>query len=338
MTDHAIKDRSIADKHSSTAVLLVNLGTPDEPTTPAIRRYLKEFLSDRRVIEAPKLIWWFVLNLVILRFRPAKLITHYKKIWENGESPIRRITDLQVSKLQARLKQSTDLNNVKVAGAMTYGNPSLKDVLKQLQSEGYENILVLPLFPQYSATTTAAAWDALTKATSEMRNIPQIRFIKRYNKHPLYIEALASSVREHWKTTSRQAKLFFSFHGLPKAYVEKGDPYANECVETVELVTKALNLSDEEWALCYQSRVGVAEWLQPYTDETMKELGNTKLKGLDVICPGFSADCLETIEEIDEENRGYFEQAGGNDFHYIPALNDQDGHIDLIEALVKEHL
>ena len=331
-------DQLTTDKYSNTAILLVNLGTPDEPSTPAIRRYLKEFLSDRRVIEAPKLIWWFVLNLVILRFRPAKLITNYKKIWENGESPIRRITDQQVSKLQAKLNQSSDLNKVKVAAAMTYGNPSLKNVFKQLQDEGYENILVLPLFPQYSATTTAAAWDALARATSEMRNIPQIRFIKRYHTHPIYIEALATSVRRHWEETGRQAKLFFSFHGLPKAYVEKGDPYADECVETVELVTKALNLSDDQWALCYQSRVGVAEWLQPYTDEAMKELGNQKLKGLDVICPGFSADCLETIEEIDEENRDYFEQAGGSDFHYIPALNDQDVHIDLMEALVKEHL
>jgi protoporphyrin/coproporphyrin ferrochelatase len=338
MTDHLTTDRSITGNKSNTAVLLVNLGTPDEPSTPAIRRYLKEFLSDRRVIEAPKLIWWFVLNLVILRFRPAKLIANYKKIWKNGESPIRRITDQQVSKLQDRFNQSIDLNKVKVVAAMTYGNPSLKNVLKQLQGEGYENILVLPLFPQYSATTTAAAWDALARAISEMRDIPQIRFIKRYHKHPLYIEALATSVRQHWGKTGRQAKLFFSFHGLPKTYVEKGDPYADECVETVELVTKALNLSGEQWALCYQSRVGVAEWLQPYTDETMKELGNTKLKGLDVICPGFSADCLETIEEIDEENRDYFEQAGGSDFHYIPALNDQDIHIDLMEALVKEHL
>jgi len=333
MTQH-----SVTDSKSNTAVLLVNLGTPDEPSTPAIRRYLKEFLSDRRVIEAPRLIWWFVLNLVILRFRPAKLITNYKKIWENGESPIRHITDQQVSKLQARLKQSSHFNKVKVAAAMTYGNPSLKNVLKQLQDEGYENILMLPLFPQYSATTTAASWDALTRATSEMRNIPQIRFIKRYHTHPLYIEALATSVRQHWEKTGRQAKLFFSFHGLPKSYVEKGDPYASECVETVEHVTKALNLSDDQWCLCFQSRVGVAEWLKPYTDERMKELGETKLKGLDVICPGFSADCLETVEEIDEENRDYFEEAGGSDFHYIPALNDQDIHIDLIEALVKEHL
>lgn len=319
------------------AVLLVNLGTPDEPTAPAIRRYLKEFLSDPRVIETPRFIWWFVLNLIILRFRPSKLIEPYSGIWQGGESPIRRITNQQVSKLQQRL-DSNGGQQVKVAAAMTYGNPSFQTVLHELQNEGYEDILVLPLYPQYSATTTAASWDALSNALKSMRNIPQIHFIKRYYQHPLYIEALATSIRNHWNTTGRQAKLFFSFHGIPKSYSDKGDPYPEECINTAHLVAKALNLSDEEWQLSYQSRVGAAEWLKPYTDETMKALGKSNLKGLDVICPGFSADCLETIEEIDEENREYFEQSGGSDFHYIPALNDQDIHIDLLEALVKENL
>ncbi len=319
------------------AVLLVNLGTPDEPTAPAIRRYLKEFLSDTRVIETPRFIWWFVLNLIILRFRPAKLIEPYTGIWQDGESPIRRITNQQVSKLQQRLDKHLRAK-VKVAAAMTYGNPSFQTVLQELQNEGYEDILVLPLYPQYSATTTAASWDALSNALKTMRNIPQIHFIKRYYQHPLYIEALAASVRNHWNSTGRQAKLFFSFHGIPKSYSDKGDPYPEECINTAHLVAKALNLSDEEWQLSYQSRVGTAEWLKPYTDETMKALGRNNLKGLDVICPGFSADCLETIEEIDEENRGYFETSGGSDFHYIPALNDQDTHIDLLEALVKENL
>lgn len=319
------------------AVLLVNLGTPDEPTAPAIRRYLKEFLSDPRVIETPRFIWWFVLNLIILRFRPSKLIEPYSGIWQGGESPIRRITNQQVSKLQQRL-DSNGGQQVKVAAAMTYGNPSFQTVLQELQNEGYEDILVLPLYPQYSATTTAASWDALSNALKSMRNIPQIHFIKRYYQHPLYIEALATSIRNHWNTTGRQAKLFFSFHGIPKSYSDKGDPYPEECINTAHLVAKALNLSDEEWQLSYQSRVGAAEWLKPYTDETMKALGKSNLKGLDVICPGFSADCLETIEEIDEENREYFEQSGGSDFHYIPALNDQDIHIDLLEALVKENL
>lgn len=323
---------------SKKAVLLVNLGTPDEPTAPAIRRYLKEFLSDPRVIETPKVIWWFILNLIILRFRPAKLVEPYSGIWKDGESPIRRITHQQVNKLQQRLNQTPETAHIKVASAMTYGNPSFQTVLKELQSEGYEDILVLPLYPQYSATTTAASWDALSKALATMRDIPQIHFIKRYCQHPLYIEALANSVREHWKTTGRQAKLFFSFHGIPKSYVDKGDPYQSECITTAHLVAEALNLSEDQWQLSYQSRVGAAEWLKPYTDETMKALGKEQLNGLDVICPGFSADCLETIEEIDEENRGYFEESGGRDFHYIPALNDQDSHIDLLEALVKEHI
>jgi len=319
------------------AVLLVNLGTPDEPTAPAIRRYLKEFLSDPRVIETPRFIWWFVLNLIILRFRPAKLIKPYSGIWQGGESPIRRITNQQVCKLQKRLDNGAG-QHVKVVAAMTYGNPSFQTVLQELQNEGYEDILVLPLYPQYSATTTAASWDALSNALKTMRNIPQIHFIKRYYQHPLYIEALATSVRNHWNATGRQAKLFFSFHGIPKSYSDKGDPYPEECINTAHLVAKALNLSDEEWQLSYQSRVGAAEWLKPYTDESMKALGKSNLKGLDVICPGFSADCLETIEEIDEENREYFETSGGSDFHYIPALNDQDIHIDLLEALVKENL
>ncbi|UZE96600.1 ferrochelatase [Alkalimarinus alittae] len=323
---------------SKKAVLLVNLGTPDEPTAPAIRRYLKEFLSDPRVIETPRVIWWFILNLIILRFRPSKLVEPYSGIWQDGESPIRRITNQQVAKLQQRLNRNIQTQHVKVAAAMTYGNPSFQTVLKELQVDGYDDILVLPLYPQYSATTTAASWDALSRAIKKMRNIPQVHFIKRYCQHPLYIEALATTVRNHWESTGRQAKLFFSFHGIPKSYIDKGDPYQSECITTANLVAEALQLSDDQWQLCYQSRVGAAEWLKPYTDETMKALGNTKLKGLDVICPGFSADCLETIEEIDEENRGYFEAAGGSDFHYIPALNDQDIHIDLLEALVKENL
>ncbi|MCP5163182.1 MAG: ferrochelatase [Hahellaceae bacterium] len=323
-------------KRVPTAVLLLNLGTPDAPTKPAIRRYLKAFLSDPRVVEAPRLLWWLVLNLVILRFRPAKLVTNYQKIWTGGESPIRRITEQQAAKVQAHLQSAG--YPVTVYPAMTYGAPDIDTALDKIASEGIERVVVLPLFPQYSATTTAAAWDALHRATCHRRNLPEFRFIKRYHRHPLYTEALAQSVLDHWLSTGRQGKLLFSFHGIPKAYIEKGDPYLQDCQETVQAVVTQLGLSEEEWLVSFQSRVGREEWLTPYTDETMKKLGQQGVKGLDVICPGFSADCLETLEEIDEENRENFVRAGGSDYHYIPALNDNEAHIQLLATVVAEHL
>lgn len=320
----------------TTAVLLLNLGTPDAPEKKAIRRYLKEFLSDPRVVETPRLIWWLILNLIILPFRPGKLVANYRKLWRAGESPIRCITERQAQKVQAYLQRTG--HAIKVYPAMTYGNPGIGAALDQIEAEGIERVIVLPLFPQYSATTTAAAWDALHRATRVRRNIPAFSFIKRYHTHPLYIEALAQSILDHWLESGRNGKLLFSFHGIPKAYVDKGDPYFADCRETALAVTKQLGLAEHEWLMTFQSRVGAAEWLKPYTDETMRKLGKQGLQGLDVICPGFSADCLETLEEIDEQNREFFTHAGGHDFHYIPALNDNEAHIQLLARLITEQL
>jgi len=319
-------------------VLLVNLGTPDTPDQGSIRRYLKEFLSDPRVVEVPRLIWWVVLNLVILRFRPRKLVPDYQKIWQGEQSPLRKITKGQVSKLQTALDSNLGQGKIVVKPAMTYGNPSFETAFADMKAEGVEKVLVLPLYPQYSATTTAASYDAMSRTLAKIRNIPEIRFIKRYHRHDKYIHALAESVKAHWAKLGRQAKLFISFHGIPEEYVAKGDPYAADCLETTELLVNYLGLNSDEWLHCYQSRVGTKEWLKPYTDDSMKSLGKENQAGLDVICPGFSADCLETLEEIDGENREYFEQNGGSDYHYISALNDGDLHIDLLADLVKSNI
>jgi ferrochelatase len=328
----------LADGQSVTGILLVNLGTPDAPTSSAIRQYLQAFLSDSRVIEAPRWIWWLILNLVILRFRPRKLVHNYQRIWKEGESPIRSIGFQQATKLIEKLQLNLPDRRFQVEIAMTYGNPSLEEALDSFAAYQVKKIIVLPLYPQYSATTTAATWDALANCLAKRRDIPGIDFIRNYATHPLYIQGMAQSVRAHWEHTGRKAMLLMSFHGIPKAYVEKGDPYPLECVSTANALANALELKDDEWTMTYQSRVGVAEWLTPYTDDTMKRLGAAKQKGLDVICPGFSSDCLETLEEIDVENRQYFESAGGTDFHYIPALNDSEAQIKLIEAIVRARL
>ncbi len=318
------------------AVILLNLGTPDEPSVPAIRGYLKEFLSDPRVVETPRLLWWLILNLFILRFRPAKLVHNYQKIWTAEGSPIRAISEQQARLLEAHLDKGD--YSVKVYSAMTYGRPSIASALQEMAREGIERLVVLPLFPQYSATTTAAAWDALHAATRTMRNLPEIRFVKRYHEEPRYIEALAQSVLDHWLATGRSGKLLFSFHGIPRAYADKGDPYPQDCAATAAAVARQLGLAEGDWLVSFQSRVGREPWLMPYTDETVKRLGQEGLQGLDVICPGFSADCLETLEEIEVENREIFTRAGGSDFHYIPALNASEAHIHALAAVVAAHL
>jgi len=327
-----------ANKSLKTGVLLVNLGTPDAPDKKSIKRYLKEFLSDPRVVETPRLLWWCILNLIILTFRPSKLVPDYQDIWHEGKSPLRAVTDQQVARLQSTLDRTLGQNKISVKPAMTYGSPSFDEAFSQLKSEGIEKIVVLPLYPQYSATTTAATFDAMSRALQKIRNIPEIRFIKRYHDHPLYIEALAQSVEQHWQAEGRKARLLLSFHGIPQEYVDQGDPYAEDCAETTRLLVKRLQLNTDEYLQTYQSRVGNKPWLKPYTDDTMKALGQQKQHGLDVICPGFSADCLETLKEIDEENREYFENNGGQDYHYITALNDSETHISMLEALVLDNI
>jgi len=316
-------------------VLLVNLGTPDAPTPKAIRKYLFEFLSDRRVIETPKFIWWPILLGIILPLRPRILRHSYELMWQagGGDSPLRNITEQQKTALHQRLGQEDNDANFHVEYGMTYGKPSIQSALDRLPLDRLDKLIVLPLFPQYSATSSAACFDVLAKALQQCRNIPSLVFLKDYHDDSNYIAALAQSVRHHWQVQGRQARLLFSFHGIPQAYVDKGDPYREQCETTANLVAQQLQLKKQDWSISFQSRVGKAQWLKPYTDKILIQLGSEKLNNIDVICPGFSVDCLETLEEIDMQNRAFFEKAGGTGFHYIPALNASADFIEVLKNL-----
>lgn len=316
------------------AILLVNLGTPDEPTAPAVRRYLKQFLSDPRVIEIPQFLWAIILNLFVLPSRPKRVAAAYASVWE-GDSPIRRILAQQVEKLQSRLDGSLAPFEVSVHSAMTYGNPGLPDVMDSLRSEGVDHFVILPLFPQYSATSGGAVYDAVTKWSLKQRNLPNLTIVKDYFAHPLYIKALADSIRRFQAVHGKPEKLMFSFHGIPQPYADKGDPYPKRCKCTAAQVAQELGLAEDEWIISFQSRFGKQEWVKPYTDVTLEEWGKAGVRSVQVVSPAFSADCLETLEELAMENRDNFINAGGKEYHYIPALNDDEAHIDLMEALAK---
>ena len=316
------------------AILLVNLGTPDEPTAPAVRRYLKQFLSDPRVIEIPQFLWAIILNLFVLPSRPKRVAAAYASVWE-GDSPIRRILAQQVKKLQSRLDGSLAPFEVSVHSAMTYGNPGLPDVMDSLRSEGVDHFVILPLFPQYSATSGGAVYDAVTKWSLKQRNLPNLTIVKDYFAHPLYIKALADSIRRFQAVHGKPEKLMFSFHGIPQPYADKGDPYPKRCKCTAAQVAHELGLTEDEWIISFQSRFGKQEWVKPYTDVTLEEWGKAGVRSVQVVSPAFSADCLETLEELAMENRDNFINAGGKEYHYIPALNDDEAHIDLMEALAK---
>lgn len=313
------------------AVILVNLGTPDAPTAKAVRRYLKEFLWDDRVIKRNP-IWWLVLNGIVLTLRPKRVAKLYESIWE-GDSPIRTIGYKQQEKLQTLLG-----DNVHVELAMTYGNPSFKHSLEKLNAQGFENIIVLPLYPQYSATTTGAIYDQVAKFIKSQRNLPAIHLIKDYHQNSFYIDALAKKIEDFWQKNGRSEKLLFSFHGIPKVYVEKGDPYREQVEKSVKLMVEKLNLKEDEYQLCFQSRFGPTEWLQPYTDKTLEAWAKDGIRSVDVVCPAFSADCLETIEEIAEENKEIFMENGGEQYRYISALNDDAQHIEMMAKLVTPFL
>ncbi len=318
-------------------VLLVNLGSPDSPSESAVRRYLGEFLWDPRVIEAPRPLWWAILHGVILRFRPRKTAAMYKKIWTDEGSPLITISRQQAQKLEQTLKDKIR-GNVLVDVAMRYGNPSIKDALRGLRAGGARRILVLPMYPQYSATTTASVFDAVTSELQSWRWLPDMRFINSYHDSPGYIDALAKSILNHWNQRERKPEmLIFSFHGVPKRYVDNGDPYFCHCQKTARLVAEKLLLKESKYKVTFQSRVGREEWLQPYTDITLKQLAHSGVKSIDVVCPGFSADCLETLEEINMENREIFLSRGGTDFDYIPCLNATDTHINALAELVVQH-
>ncbi|MCB1754036.1 MAG: ferrochelatase, partial [Gammaproteobacteria bacterium] len=301
-------------------ILVVNLGTPDAPDTPSVRRYLKEFLSDPRVIETPRWLWWPILNLVILRIRPARSAEGYKAVWTEQGSPILAISRQQTALLQEQMND-IDGAEVFVELAMRYGQPSVKAGLDRLQQQGVSKLLVLPMYPQYCAATTASVFDAVSDQLQRRRWIPETRFINQYYQRPDYISALAASVRESWEKHGKGEKLVLSYHGIPKAYIDKGDPYLSQCEHTTALLQEALQLTDDEVLTVFQSRVGRQEWLKPYCDETLKALPASGVKSIDIISPAFSADCLETLEELEVENRAYFMQAGGERYQYIPALN-----------------
>lgn len=324
------------------AVVLMNLGTPAAPTPQAIRCYLREFLSDKRVVEIPRLLWYPILYGIILPFRPRRTAVGYRQLWqEYGDSPLRVISAQQVSALQSYVEQSCRQNGDDMPLlrlAMTYGEPSLPRVIDELSGQGVEHILVLPLYPQYSATTTGPIYDRVADIFQTRRNIPSIGVLKQYFDHPLYIAALAQSVRAHWQRHGRAQRLLMSFHGIPRRNVERGDPYRTQCEATAQLLAQSLGLRAEDWSLSFQSRLGRAEWLQPYTSVVMQQLGAQKTASLDVICPAFATDCLETLEEIALENRHVFERAGGGEFRYIPCLNATAAHMELLAQLIAENL
>ena len=319
-----------------TAIVLVNLGTPDAPDTPSVRRYLKQFLSDPRVVEIPKAVWWFILNGIILPIRSKKSAEKYATIWTKDGSPLKLHTARQALLLRGLLGEQG--HDVEVAYAMSYANPALPDVLNKLKQDGCDRILILPAYPQYSATTTASIFDAVTKHYHAVRNVPELRFIKHYHDDALYIEALKQSVLKHWETNGRGQKMVLSFHGVPKRTLMRGDPYHCECYKTARLLSTALGLAPDELLVTFQSRFGKAEWLQPYTAPTLIKLAKEGLQRVDVMCPGFTSDCLETLEEISLEAKHDFLEAGGKEFHYIPCVNDSPAMIVALAGIASNHL
>ncbi len=318
-------------------VLVTNLGTPDAPTPSALRRYLAEFLSDPRVVELPRPLWWLILHGIILRIRPRRSAAAYASVWQPEGSPLLIHTAKQAEGIREVLKKKYGPDIV-VGFAMRYGNPSIPRVLDEMQQQGVRKLVVLPLYPQYSASTSASTFDAIAKNFSKRRWLPDLRFISHYPDYPPYIEAMARHIESHWSNHGRNQKLVLSYHGVPLKYLTKGDPYHCECHKTSRLLAERLGLTKAEYMTTFQSRFGKEEWLKPYTDETLKALPGQDVKSIDVFCPGFSSDCLETIEEIDEENRGYFMAAGGEGFSYITALNATPGHIDALIQLIEENL
>jgi ferrochelatase len=317
-------------------VLLVNLGTPEAPTSAAVRAYLKEFLSDRRVVDVPKWLWWPVLNGVILRIRPPRVAKAYASIWTDEGSPLMSISRAQQRALKAALAEEYGCD-IPVALAMTYGRPSMEDAGRELRQAGAERLVILPLYPQNSSSTTAAVHDRYARALAPCPHVPASRWITDYHQHPQYIGALADSVRRYWDEHGRPDRLMMSFHGIPKRYETKGDPYPSQCRATAAAVAQALELADDEWICSFQSRFGREEWVKPYTDHTLEEWGKAGVGRVDVISPAFAADCLETLEELEVENREVFMEAGGKEYHYIPCLNDSADHINMMVSLVREN-
>jgi len=320
-----------------TAVLLINLGTPDAPTQQAVRRYLKQFLSDPRLVEIPRAIWLPILHGFVLNTRPRKSAQKYASIWTSEGSPLKVHTEKQAKLLRGYLGLKVRMP-LTVEFAMRYGHPSIADALARLKSEGCERVLVLPMYPQYAAASTASALDQVAEFLQRTRDVPEIRMVKHFHDHPSYIGALASLVQEHWRQSGRPDKLVMSFHGLPRFALARGDPYHCECHKTARLLAEKLELADSHWQIAFQSRFGRAEWIKPYTASTLADYGRQGVRRVDVICPGFAADCLETLEEIGIEGRKIFLGAGGREFHLLPCLNERDDWIGALADIVRQHL
>jgi ferrochelatase len=323
-----------------TAVVLINLGTPEAPTAAALKTYLREFLSDPRVVEIPRPIWWLILNGIILNTRPAKSAAKYAAVWTPEGSPLKVHTERQTKLVKGLLGQAGHRNLV-VEYAMRYGQPSVASVLDKLKAAGCNRFLLVPLYPQYAGSTSATALDEAYRWATTQRNQPELRVIRSFCDLPGYIEALAASVREHWAANGRPEanyQLVMSFHGVPRFTLDKGDPYHCECQKTGRLLAEALALKPEQYRVTFQSRFGRAEWLQPYTAPTLQAMAKEGVKRVDVICPGFVGDCLETLEEIAMEGKADFLQAGGGEYHYIPALNERDDWIAAFAGLIESHL
>lgn len=323
----------MTQQHPPFGVLLANLGTPEAPTPNAVRKYLAEFLWDKRVVDTARPLWWLILHGVILRIRPGPVSRAYASVWTDEGSPLMVNSLRQEKGLQIALSNHFNCE-IPVALSMTYGEPSMEQAGTFFRESGIERLLVLPLYPQYSSSTTAAVFDRLAKSLKNCPHLPAMRFINEYHLHPLYIQALANSVKEHWKKNGKGEKLMMSFHGIPERYAVQGDPYPEQCRATARALAASLQLDDGEWRCTFQSRFGREEWVKPYTDVTLIEWAKKGLSRVDVISPAFSADCLETLEELVVENKNYFINAGGSEFHYIPCLNDRDDHINMMVQLV----
>lgn len=324
------------DQPPRAGVLLTNLGTPDAPERPELRRYLKQFLADPRVVEFPRALWWLILNLVILNVRPQRSAAAYRKVWTEQGSPLlahtRRVAEGLLARVDGHFPQRPLLEL-----AMRYGEPSIPSALRRMHDAPLQRLLVLPMYPQYSGSTTGSTFDAVSRELQQWRWVPELRFVGGYHDHDLYIDALARRVQRAWAEKQRGELLLMSFHGVPRRYLLKGDPYHCQCQATARLLAARLDLRDDQWKVVFQSRFGREPWLQPYCDETLAALPGQGVRRVDVVCPGFAVDCLETLEEIAMQNRELFEQAGGESFQYIPCLNDDPAHLELMLKLIQEH-
>jgi ferrochelatase len=318
-------------------ILLINLGTPAAPTAQAVKPYLKQFLSDPRVVEIPGALWWLILNGVILNTRPKASAKKYAQIWTSEGSPLRVHTEKQAKLVQGYFAHA-DNTNVMVDFAMRYGQPSVESAIARLKERGCTRILALPLYPQYAASTTASAFDAVADCLKRMRNLPELRLVRNFHDDPGYIRSLAASVQAHWQTSGRAERLVMSFHGVPRFTLDKGDPYFCECQKTARLLAEQLGLKPEQYLVTFQSRFGKAEWLKPYTQATLEKLAHDGMKTVDIMCPGFVADCLETLEEIAIECRTAFVAQGGKSLNYIPCLNERHDFITALVALCRRHM